>query len=331
VTGIGYRRLGRTGPLVSALAIGSAMAAGAVDYRAGAAAVPSGTDAPERFIRGVRRAVEAGITTFDTAAAYAGGRAEELLAEALSGVARDGLVLITKVYFPTGPAPHERGLGRAHVLSCLDGSLRRLGTDHVDVYLAHRYDERTPLAETIEAFADVVRAGKALHIGVSGWTPDQIRAAVALAEPLGVPLVCDQVVHHMADRSATAEVTAVCADVGAGLMACSPLGGGLLTGKYRAGHPAPGGSRGAGPGRGRLAGALADEELLGRIERLAPLAGDVGLTTAGLAVAWALRAPGMASAVVGLAGPGQLTELVAGAGVRLDEDLIAKIDDVLDR
>ncbi|UKY51779.1 aldo/keto reductase [Streptomyces inhibens] len=321
-----HRRLGRSGLHVSAVTIGSAMAAGHIDYRSGTAATEG--DAPDRFVRAVHRALDAGITTFDTASAYGAGRAEELLGRAVRGARRDGLELITKVYFPTGPGPNERGLSRKHLFASLHGSLRRLGTDHVDLYLAHRYDDQVPLTETMQAFADLVRGGKALYIGVSGWSAEQVAAAAELAGPLGVPLVCAQEVWNLLDRTAEERLAPVCRELGAGLMACSPLAAGVLTGKYRPGRPAPEGSRGAGPGGRKMAAALADEELLARVERLAPLAADAGLTTTGLAVAWVLRRQGVASAVVGVSDPDQLEEIVAAAGAALDEDLMTKIDDV---
>lgn len=318
-----YRRLGGSGLWVSALTVGSAMATGPVDYRSGAATDPG--DAPERFVKGVQRAIDAGITTFDTASAYGAGRAEELLGQAIAGHRRDGLVLITKVFFPTGPTPNERGLSRKHIFASLHGSLRRLDTDHVDVYLAHRFDDQTPLAETMSAFADLVHAGKAHYIGVSGWTAAQLSAAAEF----DLPLVCNQEIYHLLDRTVENEMAPRCAELGVSLMACAPLAGGLLTGKYRADAPAPTGTRGAGAGAGRLAAPLADADLLTRIGKLAPLAAAAGLTMPALAVAWALSRPSVAAAVIGLTQADQLDDLLPAAETDLDESLTEAVDDVL--
>lgn len=321
-----YRHLGRSGLVVSTLGLGTSTAAGNIAYDRGQA--DAGTDT-QAFRGHVRRALDLGVTAFDTAGAYAGGRAEELLGQALAGVPREDLVISTKAFYPTGPGRNSRGLSRKHVTEALHGSLRRLGLDYVDIYLAHRYDYATPLAETMQAFADLVRAGKALYIGVSEWTPTQILQAARLAQELGITLVCDQVVYSMLWQVARAQIEPLCADLGIGLVACCPIASGLLTGKYLPGQPAPQGSRAAGVGNKSLAVALRDTEQLSRIQQLRPLAAEAGLTMSQLAVAWALRGPSVASTFVGVSRTEQLDELAAAVDRPLDDDLVQRIDEIL--
>src|SRR5687768_10849828 len=191
----------------------------------------------------VRAALDAGITTFDTADVYANTKAEKVLAKALDGVRRADYELFTKVYFPVGKGKNARGLSRKHILEGIDHSLRRLGTDYVDLYQAHRYDHETPLEETMEAFADVVRQGKALYIGVSEWRAEEIRAAHALARELRVPLVSNQPQYNILWRVIEAEVVPTCEELGIGQIVWSPIAQGALTGKYQPGQPMPEGSR----------------------------------------------------------------------------------------
>lgn len=321
-----YRHLGRSGLVVSALGLGTSTAAGNAAYDSGRADPAA---APGDFAAHLRRALDLGINAFDTSGAYAHGRAEEVLGQALVGVPREDVVLSTKVFYPTGTGHNSRGLSRKHVVEALNGSLRRLGVDYVDIYLAHRYDHGTPLAETMQAFADLVRAGKALYVGVSEWTAPQILQATAMARDLGVPLICNQVVYSMLWRVPEAQVEPVCEELGIGLAACCPLASGLLSGQYLPGQHPPPGSRAAGVGNRSLAAALLDSEQLARIQRLRPLADQAGLTLPQLAVAWALRRPAVATAFVGVSRPGQLDELAAAAALPLDQDLLKQIDEVL--
>lgn len=280
----------------------------------------------------VARALDLGITTFDTADVYAGTRAEEVLGRALAGQRREGLEIFTKVYWPTGPGPNDRGLSRKHILESIDGSLRRLGTDHVDLYQAHRYDHETPLEETMQAFADVVRAGKAHYIGVSEWTADQLRAGHALAAELGVQLVSSQPQYSMLWRVIEAEVVPTCDELGISQIVWSPIAQGVLTGKYLPGEAPPPASRAtdeAGGGAGFVSRWLRDD-VLERVQQLRPLAEQVGLSMAQLAVAWVLANPNVASAIVGASRPEQLDDNVGASGVVLDDDLLAAIDEVLD-
>src|SRR4029453_18040031 len=184
----------------------------------------------------VRAALDTGITTFDTADVYAGTRAEEVLGRALKGERREGLEIFTKVYWPTGPGKNDRGLSRKHIMEGINGSLRRLQTDYVDLYQAHRYDYSTPLEETMLAFADIVRAGKALYIGVSEWRAEEIRAGAKLAEELHVHLVSNQPQYSMLWRVIEAEVIPTSAELGISQIVFSPIAQGVLTGKYRPGQ-----------------------------------------------------------------------------------------------
>ena len=256
----------------------------------------------------VHAALDAGITTFDTADVYANTRAEQVLGDALAGQRRESLEIFTKVYWPTGPRGHnDSGLSRKHILESINGSLRRLGTDYVDLYQAHRFDYETPLEETMQAFADVVRQGKALYIGVSEWTAEQIRAGHALAEDLGVQLISSQPQYNMLWRVIEAEVIPACEELGISQIVWSPIAQGVLTGKYAPGGELPAGSRATdekGGGAQSIKRYLTDEVLAG-VEQLKPIAADLGLSMAQLAVAWVLANDNVASALVGASKPEQ--------------------------
>ena len=279
----------------------------------------------------VRAALDAGITSFDTADVYANTQAETVLGDALAGERREGLEIFTKVYWPTGPGgPNDCGLSRKHILESINGSLRRLRTDYVDLYQAHRYDTETPLEETIQAFADVVRAGKALYIGVSEWTADQIRAGHALAGPLGVHLVSSQPQYSMLWRVIEGEVVPACRELGLSQIVWSPIAQGVLSGKYRPGQPPPSGSRATDDkGGASFIQRFLDDDLLTRVQGLRPIADELGLTMAQLAVAWVLQNDNVAAALIGASRPEQVHENVKAAGVRIPAELIARIDQVL--
>ena len=278
----------------------------------------------------VRAALEAGITTFDTADVYAGTKAESVLGDALAGERREGLEIFTKVFWPTGPGRNDRGLSRKHIMESIDGSLRRLRTDYVDLYQAHRYDHSTPLEETMLAFADVVRQGKALYIGVSEWRAEEIRAAAGLAKELHVPLISSQPQYNMLWRVIEAEVIPTCEELGLSQIVWSPIAQGVLTGKYKPGQPVPEGSRATDERGGAFIKRMLDDELLARVERLTPLAEESGLTLAQLAVAWTLQNRNVAAAIIGASRPEQVAENVKAAGVKLDAGLLKRIDEVLD-
>jgi aryl-alcohol dehydrogenase-like predicted oxidoreductase len=285
----------------------------------------------EAAISCVRAALDAGITSFDTADAYANTGAESVLGEALQGERRESLEIFTKVYWPTGPKGHnDTGLSRKHILESINGSLQRLRTDYVDLYQAHRYDLETPLEETMQAFADVVRAGKALYIGVSEWDAAQLRAGHALAQQLGIQLVSNQPQYSMLWRVIEAEVVPAAEELGISQIAWSPVAQGVLTGKYKPGAALPAGSRAADEKGGHNAmKRLLSEEILVAVQKLRPIADELGLTMAQLAIAWVLQNPNLASAITGASRPQQLADNVKAAGVRLDEDVLTRIDEAL--
>jgi voltage-dependent potassium channel beta subunit len=280
----------------------------------------------------VRQALEEGITTFDTADVYANTAAETVLGKALKGQRREGLEIFTKVYWPTGPGHHnDHGLSRKHIMESIDGSLKRLQTDYVDLYQAHRYDHETPLEETMLAFADVVRQGKALYIGVSEWRAEEIRAAHALASELHVPLVSNQPQYSMLWRVIEAEVIPTSQELGIGQIVWSPIAQGVLTGKYRPGEQPPAGSRATDEkGGADMIKRWMQDDVLERVQDLRPIADDAGLSLAQLAVAWVLQNDNVAAAIIGASRPEQVTDNVKASGVRLDEATMKAIDEIVD-
>jgi aryl-alcohol dehydrogenase-like predicted oxidoreductase len=279
----------------------------------------------------VRAALDAGITSFDTADVYAEGRAEQVLGAALGAEPRSSIEIFTKVYWPTGRGPNDRGLSRKHIHDAIDGSLRRLGTDYVDIYQAHRYDYETPLEETMEAFSAVVDAGKARYIGVSEWRAEEIRAAKALAEEMYVPLVSNQPQYSPLHRVPEAEVIPTCRELGIGQICFSPVAQGVLTGKYKPGRPVPEGSRATDQkgGGANFISRWMREDVLERVQELAPIAADLGLSMAALSVAWVLQEENVAAAIIGASRPEQVLDNVKAAGVRLDPEVMARIDEIL--
>jgi voltage-dependent potassium channel beta subunit len=314
-----HRHLGRSGLLVSEISYGNWITHGSqVEDEAAHACV--------------RAALDLGITTFDTADVYAATRAETVLGAALAGQRREGLEICTKVYWPTGRGRNDRGLSRKHILESIDGSLRRLQTDYVDLYQAHRFDHTTPIEETMLAFADVVRQGKALYIGVSEWTANEIRQGAELAAELRVPFVSNQPQYSALWRVIEDEVVPTCRELGLSQIVWSPIAQGALTGKYLPGQPVPEQSRAtdeAGGGANMIKRWLGDETLT-RVQELKPIASDVGLSMAQLAVAWVLQNDNVASAIVGASRPEQLDENVKAVGVKLDAEVMRRIDEVLD-
>jgi len=312
-----FRRLGRSGLSVSEIAYGNW--------------ITHGSQVEEDAARAcVRAALDCGITTFDTADVYAGTRAEQVLGRALTGVRREGYELCTKLYWPVGPGPNDRGLGRKHITESCHGSLRRLGTDYLDLYQAHRYDPSTPLEETMLAFADLVRQGKVLYVGVSEWTAEQITAGAKLARELRVSLVSNQPQYSMLWRVIEAEVIPVCEREGLGQIVWSPVAQGVLTGKYQPGRTPPEGSRATDPTGSSFISRLMSDEVLIRVQALRPVADDVGLSMAQLAVAWVLHNRNVAAAIIGATRPDQVVENVKASGVRLEPDVLKRIDDILD-
>jgi aryl-alcohol dehydrogenase-like predicted oxidoreductase len=277
----------------------------------------------------VRAALDQGITSFDTADVYANGKAESVLGEALKGERRESLEVFTKVYWPTGPkGPNDTGLSRKHILESINGSLKRLQMDYVDLYQAHRYDVDTPLEETMQAFADVVRSGKALYIGVSEWPADKIREAHAMADSLGFQLISSQPQYSMLWRVIEPEVIPACEDLGISQIVWSPMAGGTLTGKYLPGQQPPAGSRATdekGGGQRTLAAWLTDD-VLTSVQKLRPIAEGLGCTMGQLAIAWVLSNPNVAGAIVGASRPAQIVENVQASGITLDEATLAAVD-----
>jgi aryl-alcohol dehydrogenase-like predicted oxidoreductase len=314
-----YRRLGHSGLHVSEIAYGNWIThGGQIDADAASACV--------------RAALDCGITSFDTADGYAFGAGEDILGRALAGERRSSVEIFTKVYWPVGPGPNDRGLSRKHVMETIEASLRRLRTDYVDLYQAHRFDHGTPLEETMVAFADVVRSGKALYIGVSEWRAEEIRAAQELARELRVPLVSNQSRYSALHRVIEAEVIPACRELGLGQLAFSPLAQGVLTGKYRPGLPPPADSRATdtkGFG-GQFVEKLLREDILSRVQQLLPLAREAGIELPVLALSWVLHEPNVASALIGASRPEQITANAEACEVRLDDDLKAAVDAVLE-
>jgi aryl-alcohol dehydrogenase-like predicted oxidoreductase len=312
-----HRHLGRSGLKVSEIAYGNWITHGSqVEEDAAKACVAA--------------ALDEGITTFDTADVYAGTRAEAVLGRALHGLRRESLEICTKVFWPTGPGPNDRGLSRKHIMESAHASLRRLQTDYLDLYQAHRYDHGTPLEETLRAFDDLVRQGKVLYIGVSEWRAEEISAALAIAGQLGLDrLISNQPQYNMLWRVIEAEVLPLCETEGIGQIVWSPIGQGALTGKYLPGQAAPAGSRATdASGSGFIKGFLTDE-ILSRVAELRPVAEQAGLSMAQLAIAWVLQNPGVSAAIVGATRPEQVRENVKASGVRLDDEVMGKIDDAL--
>ena len=312
-----FRHLGRSGLIISEIAYGNWLTHGSQVEEDAANAC-------------VRAALDVGITTYDTADVYAGTRAEAVLGRALKGERREGLEIFTKVFWPTGDGRNDSGLGRKHIMESINGSLRRLQTDYVDLYQAHRYDPSTPLEETMTAFADVVRSGKALYIGVSEWTAEQIRAGHALAQELNIQLISSQPQYSALWRVIEGEVVPTCKELGLGQIVWSPIAQGVLTGKYLPGAPLPAGSRATDENGGaNFVSRLLRDEVLERVQLLKPLAEQAGLTLAQLAVAWVLQNDNVSAAIIGASRPEQVTENVKAAGVVLEAELLKQMDEIL--
>jgi len=312
-----YRHLGRSGLKISEIAYGNW--------------ITHGSQVEEDAARAcVAAALDEGITTFDTADVYAGTRAEDVLGRALHGQRRESLEIFTKLYWPVGSGPNDRGLSRKHIVESIHGSLRRLRTDYVDLYQAHRYDHETPLEETLRAFDDLVRQGKVLYVGVSEWRAEQIADALRIAGEMGFDrIVSNQPQYNMLWRVIEAEVVPLCEKEGIGQVVFSPIAQGILTGKYLPGAAPPAGSRATDPSGSRFISGYLTDDLLARVQQLKPIAEQAGLTLAQLAVAWVLQNPNVAAAIVGATRPEQVRENVRASGVRLDPELMARIDAVL--
>jgi len=312
-----HRHLGRSGLQVSEIAYGNWVTHGSQVEKDAALAC-------------VATALDAGITTFDTADVYAMTAAESILGEALHGVRRESVEICTKVYWPTGPGANDRGLSRKHITESAHASLRRLRTDYIDLYQAHRFDHETPLEETLRAFDDLVRQGKVLYVGVSEWRAEEIEAALTIARELGLDrIVSNQPQYNMIWRVIESEVIPVCEKAGIGQIVWSPIAQGVLTGKYLPGAPPPAGSRATDERGSGFVTRYLTEDILTRVQQLRPVAEQASLTLAQLAVAWTLQKPAVSAAIIGATRPEQVLENAAASGVRLDPAVLAQIDDIL--
>ncbi|GAA1693376.1 aldo/keto reductase family protein [Nonomuraea maheshkhaliensis] len=312
-----FRHLGRSGLMVSEISYGNW--------------ITHGSQVEEEAAKlCVQAALDEGITTFDTADVYAGTKAEEVLGRALKGVRRESLEIFTKVYWPTGPGRNDRGLSRKHITESINGSLRRLQTDYVDLYQAHRFDYETPLEETLKTFDDLVRQGKVLYIGVSEWTAEQIAQALKIADEMGFDrIVSNQPQYSMLWRIIEPEVVPLSEKEGVGQIVWSPIGQGVLTGKYLPGQQPPEGSRATDKSGSAMIARFMRDDVLTRVQELKPIASDLGLTMAQLAIAWVLQNQNVSSAIVGATRPEQVRDNVKASGVKLGADVLERIDAVL--
>jgi voltage-dependent potassium channel beta subunit len=312
-----YRPLGKSGLKVSVIALGSWLTYGDAVGEAEAQAC-------------VRAAYDRGVNYFDTADVYQGGAAEVALGKALRGLPRSSYVLATKAFWPAGPGPNDRGLSRKHLMESVHASLRRLGTDYVDIFFCHRFDPETPVEETLRTLEDLVRQGKVLYPAVSEWTAAQMAQALGIADARGYTrIVADQPLYNLFDRTIEAEILPLAQREGIGLVVYSPLAQGVLTGKYRRGQAPPPGSRGASPQLSRFLGRYLTEDVLAKVERLQALAREAGTTLARMSLAWTLRHPQVSSAIVGATRPEQVEDNVQAADLDLGPEVWQRVEEIL--
>jgi voltage-dependent potassium channel beta subunit len=313
-----YRRLGGCGVKVSEISLGSWLTYG-------------GTVAEQQATACIHRAYDLGINFFDTANVYVRGAAEEIVGNALKGFERDSYFLATKVYFPMGDGPNDRGLSRKHIMEQCHASLKRLRVDYVDLYQCHRYDANTPLEETLRTLDDLVRQGKVLYIGVSEWTADQISDALVIAKEMNLDrIVSNQPRYNMIQRQIEVEVVPLSEREGVGQVVFSPLAQGILTGKYRPGEAPEQGTRAADSESNRFMRELMNEEVLSAVEALRSVASDADLSMSQLALAWVLRQENVSSAIIGASRPEQVEDNAGASGAKLSPDVISEIDRILD-
>ena len=313
-----HRRLGSTGMYVSEITYGNWITHGSQVEAAAA-------------IKCVKEAFECGITSFDTADVYAGTRAETVLGNALKGRRREAYELFTKVYWPTGTGKNDRGLSRKHIMESCNASLKRLKTDYIDLYQAHRFDYETPLEETLSAFDDLIRQGKVHYIGFSEWNADQIAAALKIQDAKGYNrFVSSQPQYSMLWRVIESKVIPLSQKEGIGQIVWSPIGQGVLTGKYLPGKKAPAGSRATDKkGGANMISRFMNDDVLRAVQRLIPIAKQVDLTPAQLAIAWVLQNPNVSSAIIGATKPAQIKENAKASGVKLDLAIMKEIDSAI--
>ncbi len=313
-----YRRLGSSGMYVSEIAYGNWITHGS-QVEADAA------------IKCVKTALDLGITTFDTADVYAGTKAESVLGKALKGVRRESYELFTKVYWPTGPGKNDRGLSRKHIMESCHASLKRLGTDHIDLYQMHRFDYETPLEESLSAFEDLIRQGKVNYIGFSEWDAQQIAAALKIQDLKGYTrFVSSQPQYSALWRVIEAEVLPLSKKEGIGQIVWSPLAQGVLTGKYLPGKKPPTGSRATDKKSGaNMISRWMKPEVLETVQKIKPIADEAGLTMSQLSIAWVLSNPNVSAAIMGATKPAQVKENVKASGVKLSAEQLKAIDKAL--
>jgi len=313
-----HRRLGKSGLYVSEISYGNWITHGSQVEQTAA-------------IKCVKAALDEGITTFDTADVYAGTKAEVVLGKALKGVRRESYELFTKVYWPTGPGKNDRGLSRKHIMESCHASLKRLGTDHIDLYQMHRFDFETPLEESLSAFDDLIRQGKVHYIGFSEWNASQISSALSIQDARGYTrFVSSQPQYSMLWRVIESQVDPLCGNEGIGHIVWSPIAQGALTGKYKPGKKPPAGTRATDKkGGANMISRWMNNDVLTAVAKLDPIAKEVGLSMAQLAVAWVLQNPRVSSAIIGATKPSQIKENVKASGVKLDAAIMKKIDSVL--
>ncbi len=313
-----YRRLGGSGVKVSEISLGSWLTYG-------------GSVAERQAKACIHKAYDLGINFFDTANVYMRGAAEEIVGDALKDFDRDSYFLATKVYFPMGDGPNDRGLSRKHITEQCHASLRRLGTDYVDLYQCHRYDEGTPLEETLRTFDDLVRQGKILYIGVSEWTAGQIGDALRIAGEMNLDrIVSNQPRYNMIQRQIEAGVVPLSERAGVGQVVFSPLAQGILTGKYRPGEAPEQGTRAADPESNRFMQQLMNEDVLSAVDKLRSIAEEAGLSMPQLALAWILRQSNVSSAIIGASRPEQVEDNASASGAELPPEALERIDGILD-
>jgi voltage-dependent potassium channel beta subunit len=312
-----YRRLGKWGVKVSEISLGSWLTYG-------------GSVADEQATACIHRAFELGVNFFDTANVYRRGAAEEVTGRALKAFRRDDYVLATKVYFSMGDGPNDRGLSRKHIMEQCHASLRRLDVDYVDLYQCHRPDSEAPLEETLRALDDLVTHGKVLYVGVSMWPAELLDEAQRLGHKLNLdPIVSNQPEYSMIHRDIEDHVLPVSKQLGIGQVVYSPIAQGVLAGKYEPGRAPPAGTRAATPGDAGFMERFMRDDLLAAVQELRPIADDLGITMAQMALAWVLREPGVSSAIVGASRPEQVDENVAASGIELPPEALQRIDEAL--
>ena len=313
-----YRNLGKWGLKISEVSLGSWV----TDL--------AGTEAEKTALQTVNAAFDAGVNFFDCADAYSGGAAERFLGRALKEHSRSEYVVSSKVFFPMGAGPNERGLSRKHIIEQINRTLKNMQLDYLDLYFCHRFDPTTPVEETMQVLSDLVSAGKILYYGVSEWSPVQITEEVAVTKELHLrPLSVIQPEYNMVDRYIEDEIVGICEKNGIGITTFSPLAQGLLTGKYRKGMPIPADSRATWQADKQINNLLTEENL-DKVERLLPIAEGLGVPLSVLALAWILRQKQVTSVITGASKPAQLEANVKASGLTLPQSVLDEIDAILD-